>query len=54
MKLLFRFMKHAEKEKNRIIIPKFIIDKYGRDFYFEFYDDETIKLVPINFEKKGE
>jgi hypothetical protein len=44
-------MKRADKEKNRIIIPKFIIDKYGRDFYLEIYDDETIKLVPI---KKGE
>lgn len=51
MKKLFTFMKHADKEKNRIIIPKFIIDKYGRDFYLEIYDDETIKLVPI---KKGE
>ena len=52
MELLYRFMKRAEKAKNRIIIPKFIIDKYGRDFYLEFYDDETIKLVPIK--KKGE
>lgn len=51
MKKLFTFMKRADKEKNRIIIPKFIIDKYGRDFYLEIYDDETIKLVPI---KKGE
>lgn len=51
MKKLFTFMKRADKEKNRIIIPKFIIDKYGRDFYLEIYDNETIKLVPI---KKGE
>lgn len=51
MKLLFRFTKHADKRLNRIIIPKMIIDKYGRDFYLEFYDDETIKLIPIN--KKG-
>lgn len=47
MKLLFRFFKKADKSLNRVIIPKFIIDKYGRDFYFEFYDDETIKLVPV-------
>lgn len=51
MELLYRFMKRAEKAKNRIIIPKFIIDKYGRNFYLEIYDDETIKLVPIK--KKG-
>lgn len=52
MKQLFRFMKRADKEKNRIIIPKFIIDKYGRDFYLEIYDDETIKLIPVK--KKGQ
>jgi len=47
MKLLFRFYKKADKEKNRIIIPKFIIEKYGKEFYLEFYDDETIKLIPV-------
>ena len=50
MKLLFRFFKKADIEKNRIIIPKFLIKKYGREFYLEFYDDETIKLVPIKKE----
>lgn len=53
MEPLFRFMKHAEKVKNRIIIPKFLIEKYGRDFYLEIYEDETIKLVPVNAKKKG-
>lgn len=52
MKPLFRFFKRAEKVKNRIIIPKFLIEKYGRDFYLEIYQDETIKLVPVN--KKGQ
>lgn len=52
MKVLFRFMKHADKKMNRIIIPKIIIDKYGRDFYLEYYDDETIKLVPIKRKEK--
>lgn len=51
MQPLYKFMKRAEKSKNRIIIPKFIIDKYGRDFYLEIYKDETMKLVPIK--KKG-
>ena len=54
MKLLFRFMKRADKMYNRIIIPKFLIDKYGRDFYLEFYDNEEIKLVPIKYNKKEE
>ena len=52
MKLLFRFMKKADKTKNRIIIPQFLIDKYGSEFYLDFYDDETIKLVPVKKEEK--
>lgn len=52
MKLLFRFMKKADKTKNRIIIPQFLINKYGNEFYLEFYDDETIKLVPVKKEEK--
>ena len=45
---MLRFMKRADKERNRIIIPKFIIDKFGRDFYLEVnQEDGTMKLVPI-------
>lgn len=51
MKTLYRFFKHADKTLNRIIIPKFIIDNYGRDFYLEVLEDGTIKLVPVK--KKG-
>ena len=50
---LLRFMKRADKIRNRIIIPKFIIDNFGRDFYLEVNpSDGTIKLTPIK--KKGE
>jgi len=51
MQPILRFMKHADKDKNRIILPKTIIDKYGHDFYLEIYEDGTMKLIPI---KKGE
>lgn len=51
MQPILRFMKHADKDKNRIILPKTIIDKYGYDFYLEIYEDGTMKLIPI---KKGE
>lgn len=44
------FQKNADKIQNRIIIPQFFIDKYGRSFYMEVYDD-YIKLIPIS---KGE
>lgn len=50
---ILRFMKRADKERNRIIIPKFIIDKFGRDFYLEVYEDGTMKLIPVK-SKKGE
>jgi hypothetical protein len=52
MKPMFRFEKHAEKRLNRIIIPKFLIEKYGRDFYLDILEDGTIQLTPIK--KKGE
>ena len=51
---MLRFMKRADKERNRIIIPKFIIDKFGRDFYLEVYEDGTMKIIPIKKDKKGE
>ena len=52
---MLRFMKRADVEKNRIIIPKFIIEKFGREFYLEV-DEQTgiMKLIPIKSEKKGE
>ena len=50
-------MKRADITRNRIIIPKFIIDNYGRDFYFDVYDDGIIRMIPIeklNKNNKGE
>lgn len=53
-KMLLRFMKRADVLKNRIIIPKFFIDNYGRDFYLDVYDDGTIKLIPVTKLNKKE
>lgn len=53
-KLIGRFMKRADLEKNRIIIPKFYIDKCGRDFYLDIYDDGTIVIIPIEKLNKKE
>lgn len=44
------YQKNADKELNRVIIPKFFIDKFGRQFYMEIYED-YIKIIPI---RKGE
>lgn len=51
METIAKYMKRADKEKNRIIIPKFIVNKYGRDFYMTIYEDGTIKLEPIKKDK---
>lgn len=45
------YCKRVEKNKNRIIIPKWFVEKYGRDFYMIIKNNE-ITLKPIN--KKGE
>lgn len=50
-KLVMRFVKNAEKTKNKIVIPKACIERWGNQFYLEVYEDH-IKLVPIK--KKGE
>lgn len=50
--MLVRYMKRADKEHNRIIIPKFIIDKFGSEFYLEVYEDGTMKLIPIKLSNK--
>lgn len=47
MNLIKKWFKRAEIEKNRIIIPKIIVKKYGREFYLEWYEDDIIKIVPI-------
>lgn len=40
-------MKRADKTWNKIIIPKFIIEKFSRDFLMEIYEDGTMVLKPI-------
>ena len=52
MKLLFRFMKKADKDRNRITIPQFLINKYGSEFWLEFDEDEAIKWVAVKKEEK--
>ena len=44
-----RLFKKAEKMYNRIILPKYAIDKWGREYYLEVYEDH-MKLIPL---KKG-
>ena len=48
------FHKRAEKNKNRIIIPKNYILKFGRDFYMTIKDNGEIILKPIGKKKEEE
>lgn len=47
--MLFRFMKVVDKA-GKMFIPKVAIEKFGRNYYMEIYEDKII-LVPIK--KKG-
>ena len=43
--------KNADNKKNRIVIPKFFVKKYGYQFYMEIYND-TITIRPVK-KKEG-
>lgn len=46
------FMKHTDNQRNRIIIPKFIVEKFGKDYLLEVnIKTGVMTLTPI---KKGE
>lgn len=40
------YMKRADKEKQRVIIPKKFVDKFGYDFYMEVYKNKIV-LKPV-------
>ena len=46
----FIFQKNADKTLNRIMIPKFFIDEFGRKFTMKVYKDKIV-LEPIREEK---
>lgn len=47
MKPLMILQKNAEKGTNKIYLPKKIVEKYGRSYYMEIYEDGSMKLIPI-------
>lgn len=48
-KAILRLPKNTEKTTNKMRLPKFFIEIWGRNYYMEIYED-YIKLIPI---KKG-
>lgn len=40
--VLVVYQKTADVCKNRIIIPKHFVDKYGREFYMDVYKDKLV------------
>ena len=45
------FQKNAEKLKNKMVIPKFFINKYGYQYYMTVYNDKIV-IEPMNKKKK--
>ena len=41
------FQKNVEKTLNRMLIPKKVIEMFGRSFYMKVYQDKII-LEPMN------
>lgn len=46
MKPKYIFQKNTEATTNKMRIPKFIVEQWGRKFYMEIYDD-CIILKPV-------
>ena len=46
---ILRLMKNAERTTNKITLPKVVVEKFGKQFYMEIYEDKIV-LIPI---KKG-
>lgn len=38
--------KNADRTTNKMIIPQYVIKKFGNQFYMEIYEDKII-LIPI-------
>ena len=47
MKLIKKWFKKTDDTRNRMVIPKLLVKKYGREFYLEWYEEDIIKIVPI-------
>ena len=47
-----RFQKNVDKARNRMVIPKFFIDKWGKSFYMEV--DSVNGKITLTAIKKGE
>lgn len=46
-KPLLIYQKNADKVMGRVMLPKKFIDKWGREFYMEVFEDKII-LKPVN------
>ena len=44
------YQKNADKIMNRVMLPKKFVDKCGRSYYMEVYEDKII-LRPIRKDK---
>lgn len=49
-KPLLMLQKNADKVLNRIMLPKKFVNKFGRQFYMEVYENKIV-LIPIRKDK---
>ena len=47
--MIMRFFKKVDN-RNTILLPKKIIEKFGKEYYMEIYEDKIV-LIPV---KKGD
>lgn len=47
MKLIRKWLKKTDIARNRMVIPKILVKKYGREFYLEWCEDDIIRIIPI-------
>lgn len=48
---LIIYQKNADKTSNKILLPKFVIDKMGRNYLMEIYEDKIV-LKPFDNKEK--
>lgn len=48
--MLYRFYKKIDKI-GKIFVPKAVIEKFGREYYMEVYEDKIV-LIPVKIDKK--
>jgi len=47
------YHKKIEKTTRKLLIPKYVVEQWGNEYYMEIYEDKVI-LRPVGLEQKQE